>query len=145
MEADRKAPKKQRHTATRIFHRLRDEHGYPGGYTSVRTAVREWKRSTQEVFLPLSHPPGQAQVDFGYAYIDLAGACEQVAFLVVSFIEILVNSMAMNVHQAGGQQGSHCINSNYGAVNLIRFRINGLDDAILYQDATCTAPVTWAY
>jgi transposase len=84
LEADKQAPKKQRHTAMRIFHRLRDEHGYPGGYTSVRIAVREWKRTTQEVFLPLSHPPGQAQVDFGYAYIDLAGEREQVAFLVIT-------------------------------------------------------------
>jgi len=84
LESDQQAPKKQRHTATRIFHRLRDEHGYPGGYTSVREAVREWKQKTQEVFLPLSHPPGQAQVDFGYAYVDLAGEREQVAFLVVT-------------------------------------------------------------
>ncbi|WP_218932063.1 IS21 family transposase [Adhaeretor mobilis] len=84
LKSDRQAPKKQRHTATRIFHRLRDEHGYPGGYTSVRTAVKEWKQKTQEVFLPLSHPPGQAQVDFGYAYIDLAGERVQVALFLIT-------------------------------------------------------------
>ena len=84
LESDKQAPKKQRHTATRIFHRLRDEHGYSGGYTSVRTAVRDWRRKTQEVFLPLSRPPGQAQVDFGYAYVDLAGEREQVALFVMT-------------------------------------------------------------
>ena len=84
LKADRQAPKKQRHTATRIFHRKRDEHGYSGGYTSVRTAVREWKQKTQEVFLPLSHPPGQAQVDFGHGYVDLAEERMQAALFVIA-------------------------------------------------------------
>lgn len=84
LEADKQAPKKQRHTATLIFQRLQQEHGYDGGYTSVRRAVQEWRRTTQEVFLPLSHPPGQAQVDFGYAYVDLAGERQQVALFVMT-------------------------------------------------------------
>jgi len=37
---DRSAPKKQRHTAKRIFERIRSE-GYTGGYTQVKVAVRE--------------------------------------------------------------------------------------------------------
>ena len=49
LEADKKAPTKQRHTATRIFHRLQEEHGYDGGYTSVRDAVRQWRETSQEV------------------------------------------------------------------------------------------------
>ena len=40
LEADRTAPAKQRHTAKRIFERLRDEHGYAGGYTVVKDYVR---------------------------------------------------------------------------------------------------------
>jgi hypothetical protein len=40
LEADRQAPRKQRHTAERIFERLRDEHGYSGGQTVVKDAVR---------------------------------------------------------------------------------------------------------
>ena len=43
---------------------MREEHGYTGGETVVKDAVRAWKQSHQEVFLPLSHPPGEAQVDF---------------------------------------------------------------------------------
>src|ERR1035438_2367804 len=39
LEADRTAPVKQRHTAKRIFERLRDEHGYGGGYTGVKEYV----------------------------------------------------------------------------------------------------------
>jgi transposase len=62
---DQHAPKKQRHTAHRIFERLRDENGYAGGETIVKDAVREWKQSHREVFLPLSHPPGDAHSDVG--------------------------------------------------------------------------------
>jgi transposase len=81
---DRHAPKKQRHTAHRIFERLRDEHGYTGGETVVKDAVRAWKQSHQEVFLPLSHPPGEAQVDFGEATIRLAGQETKVALFVMT-------------------------------------------------------------
>jgi hypothetical protein len=41
LEADRGAPPKQRHTAKRIFERLRAEHGFAGGYTIVKDYVRE--------------------------------------------------------------------------------------------------------
>jgi transposase len=84
LKDDRQAPKKQRHTAKRIFERLRDEHGYQGGQTVVKDAVREWKLSRQEVFLPLSHPPGEAQVDFGEATIWLAGRETKVALFVMT-------------------------------------------------------------
>ena len=57
--------KKQRHTAKRIHERLRDEHGFTGGITIVTDYVREKKRRSKEVFVPLSHAPGHAQVDFG--------------------------------------------------------------------------------
>jgi transposase len=62
LQDDQKAPKKQRHTAKRIWERLRDEHGFTGQTTIVRLAVQEWKATRKEVFLPLSHPPGEAQV-----------------------------------------------------------------------------------
>jgi transposase len=81
---DRQAPKKQRHTAKRIFERLREEHGYQGGKTVVKDAVRDWKQLHQEVFLPLSHPPGEAQVDFGEATIRLAGRETKVALFVMT-------------------------------------------------------------
>ena len=84
LEDDRQAPKKQRHTAWRIFERLRDEHGYAGGYTTVKDAARDWKQSHQEVFLPLSHPPGEAQVDFGEATIQLNGVETKVALFVMT-------------------------------------------------------------
>ena len=67
LEADRALPKKQRHTAQRIFEWLREEHGFTGGITIVTDCIREKRRRTREVFVPLAHPPGHAQVDFGVA------------------------------------------------------------------------------
>lgn len=64
---DRKVHSKQRHTAARIFERLRDEHGFTGGITIVRDYVAGAKLRSREVFIPLSHKPGHAQVDFGEA------------------------------------------------------------------------------
>ena len=84
LEDDGKAPPKQKHTARRIFERLRDEHGYTGCETVVKDAVREWRISRREVFLPLSHPPGEAQVDFGEATVRIAGKEMKVALFVMT-------------------------------------------------------------
>lgn len=84
LEKDKKAPRKQRHTAQRILDRLVSEHGYDGGYTAVKEAVRSYQQRTAEVFMPLSHPPGEAQADFGYAEIDLAGVRTKIALFVMT-------------------------------------------------------------
>ena len=57
LEDDRTSHRKQRHTAKRIFDRLRDEYGFTGGYTIVKDYVREQGLRSREVFVPLSHFP----------------------------------------------------------------------------------------
>jgi transposase len=81
---DKKAPRKQRHTARRIFERLRDEYGYTGGLTVVKDAVRAWRRTRAEVFVPLAHRPGEAQVDFGEAEVTLDEQAVTVALFVMT-------------------------------------------------------------
>jgi transposase len=73
LEVDRTSPPKQRHTARRIHERLRAEHGFAGGYTIVKDYVRERRHRMREVFVPLIHPPGHAQVDFGEAMAVIGG------------------------------------------------------------------------
>ncbi len=73
LEADQQVHRKQRHTAKRIFERLRDEHGFAGGYTIVKDYVRECRQRGREVFVPLAHDPGHAQVDFGEARAVIGG------------------------------------------------------------------------
>ena len=83
IEEDKAAPKKQRHTAKRIFERIRGE-GYQGGYTQVKEAVRTIKQVTREVFVPLVHRPGEAQADFGHALVREGGALRKVVFFVMA-------------------------------------------------------------
>ena len=73
LEGDRSVHKKQRHTAHRIFERLRDEQGFSGGYTIVREYVAQATLRSREMFVPLSHRPGHAQADFGEADGYIAG------------------------------------------------------------------------
>ena len=84
LKQDEKAPKKQRHTAQRIFDRLRTEYSYDGGLTIVKDAVRAYKQRQAEVFVPLSHRPGEAQVDFGEALVKLRGEQVKVAMFVMT-------------------------------------------------------------
>src|SRR6202158_5828389 len=73
---DEGRPKKQRHTSKRIFERLRDEHGYAGGLTIVKDYVLSRRLRHREVFVPLGHQAGHAQVDFGEA-IGIIGGVER--------------------------------------------------------------------
>jgi transposase len=83
IDQDKLVPKKQRHTATRIYHRLKGL-GYQGKYTQVREAVREIKRVSREVYMPLVHRPGEAQVDFGYALAKVSGELRKVALFIMA-------------------------------------------------------------
>jgi len=84
LEADKTAPAKQRHTAKRIFERLRDEYGYEGGITQVTETVAQARRHGKEVFVPLVHRPGHAQYDFGEATVIIAGETTKAALSVMT-------------------------------------------------------------
>jgi transposase len=77
---DKSRPKKQQHTAKRIFERLRDEYGFTGGITIVKDYVTCWHRRAQEMFVPLEHSPGHAQVDFGEAIGVIGGVERKIHF-----------------------------------------------------------------
>jgi transposase len=83
LENDESRPKKQRHTAKRIYDRLKEEHHFAGGYTIVKDYVREARLRHKEVFVPLAHPPGNAQADFGEALVAIAGVEQKAHFLCV--------------------------------------------------------------
>lgn len=75
---DQKSPRKQRHTAHRVYERLRDEHQFQGAESTVRRFVRLRKDILEigrpDVFIPLEFGPGQdGQVDFGEAQVVIAG------------------------------------------------------------------------
>ena len=83
---DETAPPKQRHTAAQAFRRIRDEHGYRGGYAQVQRYVFKHRRSQRETFIPLGHLPGQRlEADFGHIHVDFPDGRRLVSFLVTTW------------------------------------------------------------
>jgi len=83
LKDDKERPRKQRHTAKRIFERLCGEHGFTGGYTIVKDYIRKCKQLSKEVFVPLAHEPGHAQADFGEALAVIGGIQQKVHYMVI--------------------------------------------------------------
>ena len=89
LEADLAVPRKQRHTAKRIYDRAVAEKGYSGSYPSIRRYVSGWKREhvqgPKDGFLELRWAPGTAQVDFGNFVATIGGVRVALKLLVASF------------------------------------------------------------
>jgi transposase len=89
MEQDSREPRKQRHTAKRMYDRLCEEHGFTGSYPSVKRYVvkKRWLLSqAREGYLPIAQPPGRAQADFGaFKYYDGLGNAHEGYALLVTF------------------------------------------------------------
>ena len=86
LKEDERQPPKQRHTAVRIFERLRDEHGYRGSYGQVRRHVRQCRERQRETFVPLEHEPGQrVECDFGHIHVDFPEGRRLVSVLIVTW------------------------------------------------------------
>lgn len=89
LKEDLNAPHKQRHTARRVYDRLRE--GYPefdASDRSVRTLVARLKEELNlenEGYLPLEHPAGEAQVDFGKATFIENGVTFEGNYLNISY------------------------------------------------------------
>jgi len=78
LSADKEQPKKQRHTARRIYHRLVTEHGYTGGESTVRRYVSMAKirfgLDTPGAFIPCDPEAGfEAEIDWGTAKAEIGG------------------------------------------------------------------------
>jgi transposase len=135
LEQDEREPRKQRHTISRVYQRLTKEEGYNGSYASVKRYVNRKRAEMvkhKESFLPLSHPPGNAQVDFGrFKYYDPLGLdCDGYA-LVVSFPHS--NSGWMQVFPSENQEclltGLQRIFRHIGGVP-IRMRMDNMSTAV---------------
>ncbi len=109
--ADLDAPRKQRHTVTRIFHRLVEEHGAEVSYQQVRRYVADRKpqilvesgKGSIEAFVPQTHQPGmEAEVDFGDVTVKLAG--EVVTCYLFSFCLSYSGKAVHRVFASCGQE-----------------------------------------
>ena len=88
LEADRFMPRKQRHTARRVYDRLVEEQGFDGSYQIVQRYVKRWRQEHRlpgDGYLELEWSPGVMQADFGLAQAVVAGSRTDVHCLVASF------------------------------------------------------------
>ena len=89
LEEDKRARRKQRHTARRIYDRLVDS--FDDFNCSYRTVAAYVKRKKKELYgktdsaLPLVHKAGEAQVDFGSADFHENGTLYSGKYLNVTF------------------------------------------------------------
>ena len=83
LDDDRQRRPKQPHSAKRIFDRLKEEHQFRGGYAIVKDYVHTAMLRSQEMFVPLVHPPGEAQADFGEALVVIAGVEQKAHYLAM--------------------------------------------------------------
>jgi len=86
LDDDQSELRKQRHKASKIYRRLRDEHGYRGSYDQVRRYVKKLRKSQRETFIPLVHDPGQRlEADFGHIHVDFPNGRKRVAVLLTTW------------------------------------------------------------
>ena len=89
LEGDEVEPRKQRHTISRVYRRLQEEHGYAGSYSSVKRYYHRKKeelKKGKESFVPLAQPQGHGEVDFGeFKYYTVQGEAQEGYALVVAF------------------------------------------------------------
>ena len=83
---DESEPVKQRHKASKIYRRLRDEYGYRGSYDQVRRYVKRRRKGQRETFIPLAHDPGRRlEADFGHIYVDFPTGRKRVPVLLTTW------------------------------------------------------------
>lgn len=86
LEADRTAPRKQRHTASQIFRRLKKDHHYAGSYGTIQRYLKSRRLAARETFVPLDHPPGhRCEADFGHIHVDFPDGRRLVPVLVMTW------------------------------------------------------------
>ena len=135
LEDDLARPRKQRHTAKRIFERLRDEYGFDGGYTTVKDYVREHRRQTREMFVPLSHPPGHAQCDFGEALVVIGGVERKAHCFVID----LPHSDGCFVKAYPAETTEAFLDGHVSAFSFL----GGVPRSILYDNTKLAVAKTW--
>lgn len=91
LQADKLAPRKQRHTAKRVYKRLKMEaKDFHCSYRLVALYVKQKKEELHlkrtDGYIPLEHRPGEVQADFGYAdFYENGKLHHEAKYLVLSF------------------------------------------------------------
>ena len=132
LSEDADAPRKQRHTARRVWERLVDEQGADVAESTVRRYVRACRRELHldhvDVAIVAHHEPGEeAQVDFGLSDVFIGGERTQVAVF-----ELRLSHSGVAIHVAFGSEGQEAFLEGH----VIAFaRLHGVPARIRYDNA----------
>jgi transposase len=104
LEADQNLPRKQRHTARRVWQRLVEEHDADVAESTVRTFVAEVRAELEDaaraVTIPQTHEPGaEGEVDFGDIYVWIDGVLVKLALFCMR-----LSASGRGFHVAFGNQ-----------------------------------------
>jgi transposase len=142
LRADLDAPRKQRHTVTRIYARLVDEHAMTDvSYQVVRAYVAarrpeiriEAGRGPAAVFVPQTHRPGaDAEVDFGEVVVRLRGELVSCALFCfrLSFSGKAVHRVSISAGQEAFFEGHAHALCMLGGVPTGQVRYDNLKAAV---------------
>lgn len=128
LESDKRVHRKQKHTAKRLYDRLKEERAFTGSYTIVRTYIAKKRLKSREMFVPLSHTPGMAQVDFGQAQVKIKGQTCTAHFLVMQ----LPFSDAVFAKAYPAENTEAFVDGHQSAFSFF----NGVPKRILYDNTT---------
>lgn len=135
---DKDAPKKQRHTARRVWRRLVNEHGVEVAESSVRAMVarlrREISESIQDVPIAQEHPLGEeAEVDFGEFQAIIGGVVMRLWMFVMrlSFSGRAVHIAYANQAQESFLDGHVRAFERFGGVPTKMIRYDNLKPAVI--------------
>ena len=136
LEDDCRNWRKQRHTAVRVYVRLREEEGYEGSYSTVQRYVRRRReemaaeRDARDAagYLELSWLPGECQVDFGEADFRVRGVTTRGHYLTASFPHSNVG-----LTQVFWGETSECVCQGPG--NVFEF-VGGVPRRAVFDNAT---------
>lgn len=130
-EEDARSWRKQRHTARKIYERLRDEHGCTACESTVRHYVARLRKESEPLssaFLTLVWAPGEAQADFGEADFYLNGVRTRLFYLVITF-----PFSNVGIAQVFSGQNAECVCQ--GLKNAFEF-LGGVPARIVFDNAT---------
>ncbi len=100
LEADRTMPRKQRHTAKRVFDRLRDECGFTGGYTIIKDYIRE-RRMVERRIKAAKFPAVKSLDSFDFAAIPKLNKMQVLELARCEWIERRENVIALGPSGTG--------------------------------------------
>ena len=120
--------------------RLRVEDGLDSGYTPVKDYVREHRRQTRQMLVPLSYPSGKAQCHFGEALVVIGGV-ERKAHYFILDLPHSDSCFIKAYSKAYSAETTEAFLDDHVSVFAI---LGGVPQSIFYDNTKLAVTLNWA-